>query len=101
MLFSENVFLIFEMACLLQMINIVKKLNPSTIKPITFGTNRAILLSKLKVISLDKIVLICLKRTNSKHKWEFQTLFVLLSYFSKDNQLKNLLSFQMSRALFN
>ena len=76
MLFSENVFLIFEMACLLQMINIVKKLNPSIIKPITFGTNKAILLSKLKVISLDKIVLICLKKTNSKHKWEFQTLFV-------------------------
>ena len=54
------------MACLLQMFNIVKKLNPSIIKPITFATNRAILLNKLKVTSPNKIVLICLKRTKTQ-----------------------------------
>ena len=54
------------MACLLQMFNIVKKLNPSIIKPITFATNRAILLNKLKATSPNKIVLICLNRTKTQ-----------------------------------
>ena len=54
------------MACLLQMFNIVKKLNPSIMKPITLATNRAILLNKLKVTCPNKIVLICLNRTKTQ-----------------------------------
>ena len=93
-LFSENLFLIFQTGMSLTE-NIEKKLNPSIpsiIKPITFGTSRAILLSKLKVCYFSGQNSFNMSRQNentgrsSKPCESLSYRNLLLSNFSMDSQ---------------
>ena len=93
-LFTENLFLIFQTGMSLTE-NIEKKLNPSIpsiIKPITSGTSRAILLSKLKVCYFSGQNSFNMSRQNentgrsSKPCESLSYRNLLLSNFSMDSQ---------------